>query len=172
MLFVREYTPSKLLSVENSPTEAFFIETNLRKRKWLLSWSYSPNRENIENNRETLRKSKTLYSSSYENLIIVGDFNVCVGEIFMSGFCDTFGLKSLIKAATCYKNPKNPSSIDLILTNNPCSFQNSYVIETGLSDFHRMVVTVMTTSFERLKPDLSKTNYFEKIYHMNYQRQL
>ena len=114
MLFVREYIPSKLLSVENSPTEAFFIEINLRKKKWLLSCSYNPSRENIENNCETLRKSKT-YSSSYENLIIVGDFNVCVDEIFMSGFCDTFGLQSLIKDATCYKNPENPSSIDLIL---------------------------------------------------------
>ena len=52
--------------------------------------------------------------------------------------------------ATCYKNPENSGSIDLILTNNPLSFQYSCVIETGLSDFHRMVVTVMETSFERL----------------------
>ena len=69
----------------------------------------------------------------------------------MSGFCDTFGLKRLIKDATCYKNRENSGSIDLILTNNPLSFQYSCVIETGLSDFHRMVVTVMETSFERLQ---------------------
>ena len=62
-----------------------------------------------------------LYPSSYENLIIAGEFNVCVEGIYMSGFCDTLGLKSLIKDATCYKNPINPSSI---LTNNPRSFQN------------------------------------------------
>ena len=92
-----------------------------------------------------------LYSSSYENLIIVGDFNVCVEEICMSRFRDTFGLKSLIKEATCYKNPENSSSIDLILTNNLGSFQNSCLIETGVSDFHRMAVTIMKTSFERLK---------------------
>ena len=55
------------------------------------------------------------------------------------------------KDAACYKNPENPSSIDLILTNNPRSFQNSSVIETGLSDFHRMVVNVIKTSFARLK---------------------
>ena len=69
----------------------------------------------------------------------------------MSGFCDTIVLKSLIKDAVGYKNPENPSSTDLILRNNPCSFQNSCVIEIGLSDFHRMVVTVMKISFERLK---------------------
>ena len=82
----------------------------------------------------------------------MGDFSVCVEEISMSGFRDTFGLKRLIKDATCYKNPENPSSIDLVLINNPFSFKNSCVIETGSSDFHRMVVTVMKTSFERLKP--------------------
>ena len=70
----------------------------------------------------------------------------------MSGFCYTFGLKSFIKDASSCKNPENRSSIDLIPTNNPGSFQNSCVSEIGLSDFHRMVVTVMKTSFERLKP--------------------
>ena len=32
--------------------------------------------------------------------MIMGDFNVCMEEISMSGFCDTFGLKSLTKEAT------------------------------------------------------------------------
>ena len=49
---------------------------------------------------------------------------------------------------------KIPSCIDLILRNNPKSFQNSGVIETGLSDFHKMKVTVMRTTFEKLKPNI------------------
>ena len=44
-------------------------------------------------------------------------------------------LYSLIKQPTCFKNPENPSCIDLILTNKPNSFQTKCVIETGLSDF-------------------------------------
>ena len=60
--------------------------------------------------------------------------------------CHSYEFKNLIKDATCYKNPENPSCIDLILTNNPNSFQNSGVIETGLSDFHKMTVTVMKTN--------------------------
>ena len=83
-------------------------------------------------------------------------FNVCVEEISMSEFCDTFGLKSLIKDATCYRNPENTSSIDLILINNPHSFQNFCVIETNLLDFNKMVATVMKTSFERLKSRVKK----------------
>ena len=55
------------------------------------------------------------------------------------------------------KNPQNPSCIDLILTNSPYSFQNSCAVETGLSDFHKMTVTVMKTTYEKLKPRI--TNY-------------
>ena len=57
----------------------------------------------------------------------------------MSIFCDTFNLTSLIKEPTCYKNPDNPSCIDLILINKPPSFQTSCGAETGLFDFHWMI---------------------------------
>ena len=60
----------------------------------------------------------------------------------MPDVCDTFDLTSLIKVPTCYTNPGNPSCIGLILTNIPLSFQNPYVAETGLSKFHRMILTV------------------------------
>ena len=65
---------------------------------------------------------------------------------------DTFDLTSLIKEPTCYKTPDNPSCIDLILTNKPLSFQNACVAETGLSDFHWMLLTVTKTTFQKLKP--------------------
>ena len=35
MLFVREDISSKVLSVENSSTKAFFVEINLRAKAWL-----------------------------------------------------------------------------------------------------------------------------------------
>ena len=70
--------------------------------------------------------------------ILLGDFNVCVDDETMRNFCNSYSLNSLIKQPTCFKNPENPSCIDLILTNKPRSFQSTCVIETGLSDFHRM----------------------------------
>ena len=78
---------------------------------------------------------------------MIGNFNVNTNELNMKGFCDSYGFKSLIKVPTCVKNPENPSCIDLILTNNPLSFQSSGVIESGLSDFPKMIVTVMITHF-------------------------
>ena len=75
-------------------------------------------------------------------------------EHMMSEFCDTYNLKNLIKDPTCFKNPLNPSAIDLILTNRPRSFQNSQTVETGLSDHHRRTVTVMRASFPKQAPTI------------------
>ena len=72
----------------------------------------------------------------------------------MKAFCDNYDLTSLIKQPTCYKNPNNPTCIDLILSNTPRSFQSTCVIETGLSDFHLMRLTVMKKSFRNFHPRL------------------
>ena len=153
MVFVREDIPSRVLS-SNKSIESLFIELNFRKKKWLLCCTYNPNRKNISSHLNLLRKSLDLYSAEYEHFIIVGDFNTEVTQTSMKVFCDSYEFKNLIKDATCYKNPENPSCIDLILTNNPNSFQNSEVIEAGPSDFHKMTVTVMKTTFQKLKPNI------------------
>ena len=70
----------------------------------------------------------------------------------MIGFCETYKLLNLVKHPTCFKNPENPSCIDLLLTNKPLSFQTTTMIETGLSDFHKMVVAVMKIHFPKMKP--------------------
>ena len=46
---------------------------------------------------------------------------------------------------THYKNPGNPSYIDLFLINRPNTFQCTTTIETSSSDFRKLVVTVLKT---------------------------
>ena len=121
MLYVREEIPSKLLSIENQPIEGFYVEIKLRKKKWLLCGTYNPHRNNVANHLDSFSKNLALYSSAYDNYIVIGDFNVEADSKEMSSFCDTSDLTSLIKEPTCYKNPDNPSCIDLILTNKPFS---------------------------------------------------
>ena len=74
-------------------------------------------------------------------------------------FCSNFNLTSMINKPTCYKNPDKPTCINLILTNCPGSFQNSCAIETGLSDFHKMIVTVMKTSYQKIESKV--INYWD-----------
>ena len=70
----------------------------------------------------------------------------------MIGFGETYKLRNLVKHPTCFKNPENPSCIDLLLTNKPISFQTTTVVETGLFDFHNMIVAVMRMHFPKIKP--------------------
>ena len=80
-LIIREDVPSKLLSLEKDLTEAFFVEINLRnKKKWLISCSYNPKRASITNHLSTLSKCTDIYTSKYDNLIFLGDFNAGVED--------------------------------------------------------------------------------------------
>ena len=85
--------------------------------------------------------------------MILGDFNVEIEEANMKSFCKNYNLKSLIKQPTCYKNSNKPTCIDdLTLTNVRRMFQSTCVLETGLSDFHLMTVTVMRKTFKKMRP--------------------
>ena len=72
----------------------------------------------------------------------------------MNEFINIYGLKNLVNEPTCYQNVNNPSCIDLILTNRSKSFQNTTSIETGLSDFHKMTITIMKTVFKKTNPKI------------------
>ena len=87
-------------------------------------------------------------------MILLGDFNVEVKEKDISDFMSTYNLKSLLKQKICFKNPDNPSCINLILTNSTWSFQDSSVFETGLSDFHKFTTTVLKQYFPKPKPKI------------------
>ena len=100
------------------------------------------------------RVSKTKSKGSTHVLLEKGS-----GKIWRSScFCGSYSLKSLIKNPTCFKKPDNPICIDLILTNRQKCFQNSTIIETGLSDFHKLTITVLKSYFKKMKPK-------ELIYH-------
>ena len=98
-----------------------------------------------------LRNSLGLHSSKYEKILILGDFNVEMEVANLKSFCKNFNLKNLMKQTTCYKTPNKPTCIDLILTSFPRIFENTY-LETGLSDFHLMKVTIMRKNVKEGRP--------------------
>ena len=149
LMYVRDDIPCKLIPMRNSTIEGFFIELKLRKKKWLLCCSYNPHRRFISNHLIDIGRNLDLLSTNYDNILLLGDFNAEVENNFLKEFCDLYGMKSLIRIPTCYKNPANPACIDLMLTNSNRSFQNSCTIETGLSDFHKMIVTVLKIYFQK-----------------------
>ena len=76
-----------------------------------------------------------------ENIMLIGDMNINMkkGKSTLHKFCDVYGLRNIIKEPTCYKNPENPSLIDVMLVGKPRRFHETLVFDTGLSDFHMMI---------------------------------
>ena len=109
-----------------------------------------------------ISKVLELPTSNCEHFSIMGDLNSEVKEKYLTEFCQLYNFKKLINMPS-FKNPSNPSCRDVILTNHPRSFQNSLVIDTGLSDFHRMTVTVMKTYFPKLCSKLINYRDFQKF---------
>ena len=129
------------------------MELNLQNTKILMNSSYSPHKSEIKKDLTALRNSLDLYSSKYEKILILGDFNVEIEEANMKSFCENYNLKSLTEQPTCYKNPNKPTCIvDLILTNVPRMLQSTCVLETGLPDFHLMTMTVIRKTFKEMRP--------------------
>ena len=56
-------------------------------------------------------------------------------------------LFNLIKSNTCFKG--RGSCIDLILTNRKICFKNSSTFETGLSDQHHLIYSMLKTTFKK-----------------------
>ena len=113
-----------------------------------------------------------VYLGDYDNYLLIGDFNSEITERAMSDFCETYNLSNLIRDVTCYKNAKNPSSIDVMLTNREKRFCNSMTIESGLSDFHKLTVTVLKTYYKKQEPIKIKYRSFKNFNENNFKMDL
>ena len=139
--------------------DAIFIELNLRNKKWHLLCGYNPRKELITIFLDNVGIHIDTSMGNYDNLILIGDFNSEMEER-MKDFCDIYNLQNLINEPTWFKSVQNPTSIDLILTNKSESVENSFALETGLSDHHKMVITVLKTHFNKIKPsNISHRSY-------------
>ena len=133
------------------PTEHLFVEINLRSRKFLLSCSYNSNTNLITDHLHCIGRGIDFYSSKYDNFIVPGDLNTEVSKSFLEQFFASYSLKSLVKELTCFKRYDHDMKcwqvIGMILQNHTKCFKNSGVYETGISDFHKLTLSVLKTYF-------------------------
>ena len=102
LLYIRSDIPSKLLNKVQVPlnTECIFTEINLYKRKWLLGGIYNPNKSNSTNYLNILSKCLDHYMAQYDNVILLGDFNLQPTEHQMIEFCNLCNLKNIVNDST------------------------------------------------------------------------
>ena len=92
---------------------------NIKCKKWFLCCTNNPKKSLIENHLQQLQEQLEVFSERYEHFLIMRDFNTDVSDHSITLFYTLFKLKSIVKEPKCYKNPENPSCIDLFLTNCP-----------------------------------------------------
>ena len=71
----------------------------------------------------------------------------------MKDLCDIFELSHLIKDPTCFKS-SNTSCIDNFYTNKNAMFFHSSAVETGISDHHSLICTMLRSTFCKGPPKL------------------
>ena len=95
--------------------------------------------------------------NKYDNLLLAGDLNINIlrptsgSSNHLSDLNDTFSLTNLLTNSSCFKSNKD-TFIDLMLTNKPKSFYRSHSFVTGLSDCHKLIVSILRTLFQKLPP--------------------
>ena len=155
IVYIRSDIPCKRLKCQlSNDVEGLFLELNLRKKKWVIFVGYNPKKQRIFHFLENIGTSLDKFIETFDNLLLIGDFNSEMEEEDTKEFCETYNLVNLIKDSTCFKSVQNPTSIDVILTNKSNSFCNTCTIKTGLSDHHKMTITVLKSYYKKITPSV------------------
>ena len=125
------------------------------KRKWCILFAHCPSNFNKAEFFKEIPNSLSKTLKCYDNIALAGDHNIDLLDPskdtsnHFSDLLDVFSLKNLVKEPTCSKSDKG-SLIDIPLTNKPRSFHKTQGFGTGISDFHKLIVTVLTSYYKKL----------------------
>ena len=81
----------------------------------------------------------------------MGDFNMTPNNPKLSELIADHELCTLISEPTCFKSI-NPTCIDNFLTNKKTRFMKTLTFETGVSDHHKLIGTMLRSTFAKGKP--------------------
>ena len=122
--------------------ELMSFEIHQSKRKWLFLGIYKPP---SQNDIEFLRRISLIldyYLPTCVNFVVIGDFNLPVENSHLEAIILAYDLSCFIKKPTCYQS-HTPRCIDVLLANRKHLFQLSNTFETGLSDHHKLICTIL-----------------------------
>ena len=105
LVFVSNDISSKYLRSFHLPRDIKVIpfEINLKQRKQLVVSIYRPPNQNLDYFLSSITGLLNYYLKSYEDYVIMGDFNANESNPAMETFLNQHKCKNIIKSKTCYK---------------------------------------------------------------------
>ena len=97
----------------------------------------------------------------------MGDLNCEISDCEIKYFMDSYNFASIVKEPTCFKSAKS-RCIDAILTNRKPSLKSTTTFETGLSDFHTMILTVLKGGYIKKGPRIIQCRHYTKFSTINF----
>lgn len=151
LVYVKTGLPSMLLNRFSLPKDIQIVPVELRlaNSKWLIVSIYRPPKQNFKYFLDILSDMLDFYS--YEKSVLIGDFNAEPDHFALKSFLNAQVLHNHVNFKTCWKS-KEGRCIDLILSNQKFSLQHTGNIDTGLSDHHQLIHTMLKSTYIRQPP--------------------
>ena len=174
LVFVSNNIPSKYLQSFHLPgdIQAIPFEINLKQHKLLVVSIYRPPEQNLDYFLSSITGLLDHYlTKSYEDFVIMGDFNANESNPAMETFLSQHKCKNIIKSKTCYKSQEG-SCIDLIITSRHSLHQFSHAFEIAISDHHLLVYTMLKSTYAKLEPKLLRNRSYKDFKKESFLRDL
>jgi len=153
LVFIKNGLPSVRLRSFSLPKDVqiIAIELSLKNSKWLLLCIYRPPKQNLDYFLSSLSDIMDFYN--FKKCVIIGDFNTQPTNAKLISFFERQMLHCHVNFKTCWKSEQG-SCIDLILSNQKNCLKSTGCIDTGVSDFHQLIYTVLSSTYTKLPPKL------------------
>ena len=98
-LYVNENVPHKMVSVKgvSDDCEIILIESSIKTRKWLFIGLHKPPSQNDKHFLDNLSLILNTLTRPFDNIILMGDFNLTTENKNLEVFMSIFDMECLIK---------------------------------------------------------------------------
>ena len=147
------------------------LELKLSKTNWLIFGTYkSPSLSDITFTSK-IKNILRFYWSTHDNILVMDDFSMTLDNPNVNELIEDHELSALISEPTCFKSI-NPTCIDNFPTGKKTGFMNTLTLETGVSDHHKLIGTMLRSTFAKDKPKKVIYRCNKNFDHENFKEEL
>ena len=133
--------------------EILALELKLSKTNRLIISTYKPPSLSDVTFTSEIKNILTFYRSTHDNILLMVDFNMTLDNLNFNELVEDHQLSAPISESTCFKSI-NPTYIGNFLTIKKTCFMTTVTFEMGVSDHHKLIGTMLRSTFAEGKPKI------------------